>query len=70
VARPANPALPGTNLRLILRKFGTFAGMSHLANAIPDVALAILLAGLARGFALKSTNPAAYKNTGHMVNEG
>lgn len=54
---------------LLVANLGTFAGTSHFANAIPWVALAILLVGLAWGFVLKSTNPAAYKNIGHMVNE-
>ncbi len=62
-------ALTGKNPRLILHKFGTFAGTSHFANAIPWVALVILLVGLAWGFVLKFSNPAAYNNIGHMVNE-
>jgi amino acid transporter len=32
--------------------------------------LAIILIGLVWGFVLKSSNPAAYRNIGHMVNEG
>jgi amino acid transporter len=55
---------------LLVANLGTFAGTSHFANAIPYVALAVLVAGLLWGFVLKSSNPAAYKNIGHMVNEG
>ena len=32
--------------------------------------LAIILVGLIWGFVLKASNPEAYKNIGHMVNEG
>ncbi|NJM31219.1 MAG: APC family permease [Rhizobiales bacterium] len=55
---------------LLVANLGTFAGTSGFANAIPYVALAILLFGLAWGFFLKSSKPEAYKNIGHMVNEG
>jgi amino acid transporter len=55
---------------LLVANLATFAGTSGFANAIPYVALVILLVGLAWGFFLKFTNPGAYKNIGHMVNEG
>lgn len=55
---------------LLVANLATFAGTSGFANAIPWVALVILVVGLAWGFVLKSSNPAAYKNIGHMVNEG
>ena len=55
---------------LLVANLSTFAGTSHFANAIPWVALAIILVGLAWGFLLKSMSPAAYKNIGHMVNNG
>jgi amino acid transporter len=54
---------------LLVANLGTFAGTSSFANAIPWVALAILLVGLAWGFFLKSSNPGAYNNIGHMINE-
>ena len=55
---------------LLVANLGTFAGTSPFANAIPWVALAIILVGLVWGFLLKSMNPEAYKNIGHMVNNG
>ncbi len=55
---------------LLVRNLGTFAGTSPFANSIPYVALAIILVGLVWGFVLKSSNPAAYRNIGHMVNNG
>lgn len=53
---------------LLVANLGTFAGASSFANSIPWVALAIILVGLAWGYLLKSMNPEAYKNIGHMVN--
>ncbi len=55
---------------LLVNNLGTFAGTSPFANSIPYVALAIILVGLVWGFVLKSSNPAAYRNIGHMVNDG
>jgi amino acid transporter len=55
---------------LLVANLGTFAGTSSFANAIPLVALAILAIGLIWGFVLKSSNPEAYRNIGHIVNEG
>lgn len=55
---------------LLVDNLGTFAGTSPFANSIPYVALAIILVGLVWGFVLKSSNPAAYRNIGHMVNNG
>ena len=55
---------------LLVNNLGTFAGTSPFANSIPYVALAIIVVGLIWGFALKSMNPEAYKNIGHMINEG
>jgi hypothetical protein len=53
---------------LLVGNLGTFAGTSPFANSIPYVALAIILIGLVWGFLLKSMNPDAYRNIGHMVN--
>ena len=55
---------------LLVANLGTFAGTSGFANAIPWVGLAVIVVGLVWGFVLKSTNPTAYKNIGHMVNDG
>ena len=53
---------------LLVSNLTTFAGTSAFAHNIPWVALAVILIGLVWGFALKSMNPAAYRNIGHMVN--
>ena len=55
---------------LLVANLGTFAGTSPFANSIPWVALVIIVVGLAWGFLLKSMSPEAYKNIGHMVNNG
>ncbi len=55
---------------LLVANLGTFAGTSAFANAIPAIAAAILIAGLIWGFMLRATNAEAYRNIGHMVNEG
>ena len=55
---------------LLVANLGTFAGTSPFANSIPWIMLAIIAIGLIWGFVLKSTNPAAYRNIGHMVDEG
>ena len=44
-------------------------GTNGFAKSIPYVALAVILVGLVWGFILKSSNPAAYRNIGHMTNE-
>ena len=53
---------------LLVSNLSTFAGTSAFAHNIPWVALAIIVIGLVWGFALKSMNPEAYRNIGHMVN--
>ncbi len=55
---------------LLVDNLATFAGSSAFANAIPYIAAAIILVGLIWGFVLKASKPEAYKNIGHMVNEG
>ncbi|MBI2719489.1 MAG: APC family permease [Rhizobiales bacterium] len=55
---------------LLVANLATFGGTSAFANSIPYVGLAIIVVGLIWGFALKSMNPEAYRNIGHMVNEG
>ncbi len=54
---------------LLVSNLATFAGTSAFANAIPEIGLVIILAGLAWGFVLKRTNPDAFRNIGHMVND-
>ena len=53
---------------MLVANLGVFAGTSPFANSIPYVALAVILIGLVWGFLLKSMNPGAYQNIGHMVN--
>jgi amino acid transporter len=53
---------------LLVSNLSTFAGTSTFANSIPYVMLAVVLVGLVWGFLLKSMNPEAYNNIGHMVN--
>jgi amino acid transporter len=55
---------------LLVANLATFAGTSSFANNIPWIMLAILVIGLAWGFYLKAARPEAYKNIGHLVNEG
>jgi amino acid transporter len=55
---------------LLVENLGTFAGPSKFANSIPWLMLAILVVGLVWGFILKGANPEAYRNIGHMVNDG
>lgn len=55
---------------LLVSNLATFAGTSPFANSIPWIALAIILVGLVWGIVLKSTNPTAFRNVGHMVNDG
>ena len=54
----------------LIANLATLGGTNGFAQSIPYVGLAIIVIGLVWGFVLKSSNPAAYKNIGHMVNEG
>ncbi len=54
----------------LVANLATLGGTNGFAQSIPWVGLAIIVIGLIWGFVLKSSNPAAYKNIGHMVNEG
>ncbi len=54
----------------LVANLSTLGGTNGFARSIPYVALAILVVGLVWGFMLKSANPKAYNNIGHMVNEG
>ena len=51
---------------LLISNLATLGGAVWLIY----VGAAVILIGLVWGFALKSMNPQAYKNIGHMVNEG
>ncbi len=48
----------------------TLGGTNGFAQSIPYVALGIIILGLIWGFVLKGANPEAYRNIGHMVNDG
>lgn len=52
----------------LIANLATLGGTNGFAQSIPYVGLAIILVGLVWGFVLKSSNPEAYKNIGHMVN--
>jgi amino acid transporter len=52
----------------LIANLATLGGTNGFAQSIPYVGLAIILVGLIWGFVLKSMNPAAYRNIGHMVN--
>lgn len=54
----------------LVANLATLGGTNGFARSIPYVGLAILIVGLIWGFVLKSANPKAYENIGHMVNEG
>ena len=54
----------------LVANLATLGGTNGFAQSIPYVGLAIIVVGLIWGFVLKSSNPAAYKNIGHMVHEG
>jgi amino acid transporter len=54
----------------LVANLATLGGTNGFAQSIPYVGLAIIVVGLIWGFILKSSNPAAYNNIGHMVNEG
>ena len=51
---------------LLISNLATLGGQSWLIYA----GAAVILIGLVWGFVLRSSNPEAYKNIGHMVNEG
>jgi amino acid transporter len=53
----------------LIANLATLGGTNGFAQSIPYVGLAIIVVGLVWGFVLKSSNPTAYKNIGHMVNE-
>ena len=52
----------------LIANLATLGGTNGFAQSLPYVGLAIILVGLVWGFVLKSSNPEAYKNIGHMVN--
>ena len=52
----------------LIANLATLGGTNGFAQSIPYVGLAIILVGLVWGFVLKASNPEAYKNIGHMVN--
>lgn len=52
----------------LIAKLDVLGGTNGFAQSIPYVGLAIIVIGLIWGFAVKSSNPEAYKNIGHMVN--
>jgi amino acid transporter len=54
----------------LINNLATLGGTNGFAQSIPYVGLAIIVVGLIWGFLLKSMNPTAYQNIGHMVNEG
>jgi amino acid transporter len=53
----------------LVANLATLGGTNGFARSLPYVGLAILAVGLVWGFLLKSANPKAYENIGHMVNE-
>jgi amino acid transporter len=53
---------------LLVTNLATFGGSGSFGSNIPYIAAAILLVGLIWGFVLRGTNPEAYRNIGHMVN--
>ncbi len=53
----------------LIANLATLGGTNGFAQSLPYVGFAIILVGLIWGFVLKSSNPAAYNNIGHMVNE-
>jgi len=53
----------------LVANLATLGGTNGFATSIPYIAAAILIVGLIWGFVLKSMNPTAYQNIGHMVNE-
>jgi amino acid transporter len=55
---------------LLVNNLATFGGSGSFGSNIPWIALAVIVIGLIWGFVLKSVNPQAYQNIGHMVNNG
>jgi hypothetical protein len=55
---------------MLVVNLAAFAGTSSFANAIPAIGAAVIVIGLIWGFVLKATNPRAFANIGHMVNDG
>jgi amino acid transporter len=53
---------------LLVGNLATFGGSGSFGSNIPYIAAGILLVGLIWGFVLRGTNPTAYRNIGHMVN--
>jgi amino acid transporter len=53
----------------LIANLATLGGTNGFAQSIPYVGLAIIIVGLIWGFVLKSSNPVAFKNIGHMVND-
>ena len=54
----------------LVANLATLGGTNGFAQSLPYVGLAIIVGGLVWGFVLKSSNPSAYNNIGHMVNNG
>lgn len=52
----------------LIANLAILGGTNGFAQSLPYVGLAIIVIGLIWGFVLKSSNPEAYKNIGHMVN--
>jgi amino acid transporter len=55
---------------LLFSNISILGGAAFFFSIIPWIALAIIVIGLIWGFVLKSANPKAYANIGHMVNDG
>lgn len=55
---------------LLFTNVNVLGGAALFFSLIPWISLAIIIIGLIWGFALKSMNPKAYQNIGHMVNNG
>jgi amino acid transporter len=53
----------------LIANLSTLGGTNGFAQSLPFVGLAIIVVGLIWGFVLKSSNPTAYRNIGHMTNE-
>jgi amino acid transporter len=53
----------------LIANLATLGGTNGFAQSIPYIGLAVILVGLIWGFVLKSSNPKAYNNIGHMVSE-
>ncbi len=55
---------------LLFSNISILGGSAQFFSMIPWISLAIIVVGLIWGFILKSANPTAYKNIGHMINNG